>query len=971
MSRALRIKLLGSLQVKVGEDTAVFRTDAERTLLAYLAAHQGKPQRRDTLAGLLSPDRPDKEALTYLRNRLTRLRKVIGDDEANPPWLEIDRKQIALRNGRNIVVDVSQFEQHLTAVEAHAHRQLAGCPTCLARLEEAVELVDGELLAGLNFPSEPWQAWLLAQREHVQQRALEAMTWLREAMMVQGEWTAVLDIAQRQLNFEPWLEAAHRAMMLAQYQLGDRNAALAQFEQCQQLLWDELGVEPEEETNSLFATVKSAAALPTLPQPAAVPHNLPVQTGTFFGREAEQAQLLLRLVDPNYRLVTLVGTGGIGKTRLAIEVGGQVKMSFPDGVWFVPLEAIKGDAEQIKIAVGEAIGFGQDEKQLTGEQVLAILRDKQLLFIFDNSEVALEAIAFIPEWLRRAPHIAILATSREPLNFAAESVVMLDGLPVGEAEMNAAEALFAERGGMARSDFAVTAVNLPQVRHICQLVNGSPLAITLAATWVRRRSLPQIIKAIDQSLDFLSTRLRDVDPRHRSMRAVFETSWQMLSAEEMKVLAALAIFPASFTVAAAAEVAGATLFVLDALCDKSLVQQEQESERYALHSLVRQFAAQKLGDERTAVGRRFARYYFNYAKANQTDYARLQPEWRNLAEGIATAHSLAQWQQVLDFVAQLDEPWFNQIRFHDMRQGLQLGVEAAHHLQAQPARARLLLRLGQVDMEINEYEAADAHLAEAMRLMMHLEDSLGIANAKFFYGRIKLELGAAEEAQTLLNEARRIFQEEKNSPGVAKSLNILALFHLTYTSDLEAASRHLEKSVSYLRPLSPSATYVEALRYLGRVKGILGEHDQAEQCLREAANISLMLQDLGEHAAVLFERIILCRRQDQVDEALEFANACLEQFQKLGSLRWEALVKTQLAILHQAKQRLPLALSLFKESVAIFTELGDLYEQAYGHYYLYRLYAETENLEKSSEALQRARLLNAQINDPQLAERLT
>ena len=181
MNRTLKIQLLGSLQVKVGEDTAVFRTDAERVLLATLAAHQAIPQRRDTLAGLLSPDRPDKEALTYLRNRLTRLRKVIGDDTAVPPWLEIDRKQIALRAGDDIVIDVIQFEQCLETVEMHSHRQLAGCPPCLKRLETAVDLVRGELLAGLNFPSETWETWLTAQREHAKQRALEAMTLLRKA----------------------------------------------------------------------------------------------------------------------------------------------------------------------------------------------------------------------------------------------------------------------------------------------------------------------------------------------------------------------------------------------------------------------------------------------------------------------------------------------------------------------------------------------------------------------------------------------------------------------------------------------------------------------------------------------------------------------------------------------------------------------------------------------------------------------
>jgi len=968
MSRTLQIKLLGSLQVQVGGKTAVFRTDAQRVLLAYLAAHQGLPQRRDTLAGLLSPDRPDQEALTYLRNRLTRLRDALGDDAATPPWFDVDRKQITLRPGDDIVIDVIQFEQCLATVETHPHRQLAGCPTCLAQLETAVNLVRGELLAGLNFPSDTWEAWLVAQREHVQQRALAAMTLLRDALSERGEWTAVLDTAQRQLSLEPWLEAAHRAIMQAHYHLGDRNAALAQFEQCTQLLWDELGVEPETETQQLRQQIFDNALV--VPGGADIPHNLPLQTGLFWGRETEQAQLLQRLVDPNYRLITLVGTGGIGKTRLALEVGKRVKLSFPDGVWFVSLEAIKGGAEQIKIAVGEAIGLAQDGKQLTGEQVLAILRDKQMLLIFDNSEVALDDLAFIPEWLRRAPHIAILATSREPLNFQAESVISLAGLPTGETTMSAAEAMFAERGQMARDDFAVTANNLPEVRRICELVDGSPLGIALAAAWVRRRSLAQIVAEIGRSLDFLSTRLRDVDPRHRSMRAVFETSWQLLTLAEQAVLAALSVFPATLTAAAAARVAGATLFDLDLLCEKSLLQQQHEPERYEMHSLVRQFAADKLAARTPGVERVFVDHFYQFARQNQNDYAQLQPEWHNLLTAVRRAHARQLWSQTLDLVQALDEPWFRQIRFYEMREGLGLAVAAATALQDQPALARTLLRLGEIETELNDYAAAETHLAEAMRQLMQLEDSLGIAQGMYLNGRIKHEQAQDKEALAHFAEAKHIFEQEENWTGVARSLNLMALCRITYTTDFQTAQENLEQSVSIQRELPISSTYAEALRYLARVKGIFGEYEAAEACLVEAGTVSHALQDVGEYAAVLFDHTVLCRRQNQFDTGLRYGYECLDTFQKLGSLRWEGLVKMQLAILHQAKQNLEQALTLFRDSQQIFDELGDLYEQAYATYFLYKLYEEMGEIKQSRLAKHRAAQLNETLNDPQLHTRL-
>ena len=963
----LRINLLGAFQVSVGGKTAVFRTDALRVLLAYLAANQGVPQRRDTLAGLLSPDRPDKEALTYLRNRLARLRKAIGDETAVPPYLDIDRKQLALRTGDDIAIDVIQFEQHLQTVETHAHRQLAGCPTCMSHLQTAVSLIRGELLAGLNFPSDTWESWLLAQREHVHQRALDAMTLLREALIVKGEWTAVLDTAQRQLSIEPWLEAAYRAEMQAHYHLGDRDAALAQFKQCQQQLWDELGVEPDEETYQLRQQILDNALLFAALD---TPNNLLHPTGRFFGREAEKTQLLLQLVDPNYRLITLVGTGGIGKTRLSIEVGKQVQSSFPDGVWFVPLEAIKGGAEQIKIAVGEAAGLGQDGKQLTGEQVIAILRDKKMLLIFDNCEAVLDDIGFVSEWIKRAPQIAILATSREPLNFQAESVMMLDGLPTGAAEISVAEALFAERAQMARDDFAVTADNLPHVRHICDLVDGSPLGISLAAAWVRRRSLAQIIEGIGQSLDFLSSRLRDVDPRHRSVRAVFETSWQLLTPDEQDVLAALSVFPTTFTAVSAQHVTNATLFDLDLLCEKSLLQQQHEPERYVMHSLLRQFAADKLRARADEMNYSFVAHFYQFANQHQADYAALHPEWGNLLTAVTKAHALQSWQTVLDLVAVLDEPWFRQIRFQDMRLGLTMASEAAKTLQDQPALAQSLLRLGEIEVELNDYATAETHLNDATQLLMRLEDGLGIAQGMYLNGRIKNEQAKDDDALSLFVESKRIFAEEEDWLGVAKNLNLIAISHAKKYADFETAHQFLEESINLQKQFPKSSTYIETLRNLARVKAISENFVEAEMCLVEAAKVSQLQNDRGEYAAVLYEQAILSKRRTQFDDALSYGYKSLTAFKALGSLRWEGLIKTQLGLFHQAKQEPALAIALLKEALAIFDELGDVYEQAYAYYYLHHLYNEIGQMQQSEDAKSRALHINLELKDAQLQKRL-
>jgi tetratricopeptide (TPR) repeat protein len=661
----------------------------------------------------------------------------------------------------------------------------------------------------------------------------------------------------------------------------------------------------------------------------------------------------------------------MGKTRLAVEVGAQVKASFTDGVWFVSLEAMAGSAEQIKIAIGEAMGLGQANKQLTGEQVIAILRDKQLLLILDNCEVVLAELDFIPQWLKRAPHVAILATSREPLNFQAETVVALDGLPTGDMEMNVAENMFAERGQMARADFAVSAENLPQVRQICQLVDGSPLGIALAATWVRRRSLAQILDSIGGSLDFLSTRMRDIDPRHRSLRAVFETSWQLLATEEQEVLAALSVFPTTFTAEAAAHIAGGLLFDLDVLCEKSLLQQQQEGERYTMHSLVRQFAGEKLGERRKEVEWKFVGWYLENAGIHQQNYPQLQPEWHNFLEAIRKAHALQAWQMVLDFVAVLDEPWFRQIRFNDMREGLTLAVVAAGVLDDKQTLARSLLRLGEVALEQSQYMPAETHLNAALAQYMRLENGLGIAHTQYFLGRTKFEQAQDDEAYMLCAESKRIFAEEGDEGlGVAKNLNLLALWHIKKHRDFETAHEYLEKSVELQRPLPLSSNYVETLRHLARVEMMSKAYMPAENHLVEAADVSRQLNNVGEYAAVLYERLLLCKKCNQYDEALKFGYECLDNFKKLGSLRWEALIKTQLGVLHQTNKNFQQALGLLKEGLQIFVELEDTYEQAHSYHYLCVLYADMGEIEQSQYAKEQALLLNLELNDPLLTEQL-
>lgn len=245
-----------------------------------------------------------------------------------------------------------------------------------------------------------------------------------------------------------------------------------------------------------------------------------------------------------------------------------------------------------------------------------------------------------------------------------------------------------------------------------------------------------------------------------------------------------------------------------------------------------------------------------------------------------------------------------------------------------------------------------------------------MAAAKYWYGRITLE--KAQDAQTiaLCSESLHIFEEEGDPRGMAKNLNLLALSHIRKYRNFETGHDFLQRAVALQKGLPPTATTVESLRHLARVESIQQRFALAEAHLAEATQIAQQQNNVGEYAAVLYERLILCKKQGQWDAALQFGAESLENFKKFGSLRWEALLKTQLGLLHQAKQNYAEALPLLQDSLQLFLELDDIYEQAHAHFYLHKLHAAMSNTDQSQRAWQQANQLNLALQDPRLTERL-
>lgn len=367
------------------------------------------------------------------------------------------------------------------------------------------------------------------------------------------------------------------------------------------------------------------------PSPPAMPvlgprHNLPRQPTLFVGREPEIQELVGLLGEPDCRLLTLVGPGGIGKTRLAVEAARRKVEDYEHGVRFVALAPVSAP-EFLATAIADGLGLAFYDQHDPETLLVNYLREKRMLLVLDNFEHLVEGASFVSELLAQAPLLTILVTSREALNLWEEwtrpvrGMRYPDDLRETDLEPYSAVKLFLARARRVQSDLAWQAA-LPDIIRICQLVDGMPLGIELAATWLRVLTVPEIVHEIEQSFDFLATNMRNIAERHRSIRAVFDYSWQLLDEREQQVFRRLAIFQGGFDRPAAAAVAGAPLLALTNLVDKSLLYEGDthytdappDEGRYTIHELLKQYAQEKLHADEAEQARMAERHAVYYAQ---------------------------------------------------------------------------------------------------------------------------------------------------------------------------------------------------------------------------------------------------------------------------------------------------------------------------------------------------------------------
>ncbi len=600
-------------------------------LLAFLALEAGRAHSRETVMGLLWPELPEAKARNNLRVSLARLREWLGIVALPASSLKSTRTDIQFQLSEAVTTDVAAFQTRLAATESHVHSSRAHCADCQEWLSVAVENYRGPLLEGFFLSDCPaFEEWLFVWRERHHLQVMDVLEELADGLMEAGDFAEATVYTRRQLELDPLHDGAQqRLLRLLAYQ-GQHNAALAQYQVYENLMEDELGLAPDVALVQLVQQIRQRA----LPLPDDISpsvdrrHNLPENLTPFVGRETELSQLAERLANPAYRLITLAGPGGIGKTRLAVEAARTHLHHFADGAYFVPLAGV-ASAYDVPAAIVEAIGLSFSGSEPPAQQIVRLLSNKNVLLIVDNLEHLMGSAPLLLDIVKKAPDVVLLVTSRERLNLEIEDLFRLEGLPYPTdthdktAGGYAAVRLFADRAHRLNKQFSLHGETLQHVVRICQVVEGLPLGLELAATWSRDLGVGELADALTGNADLLQTDLRDVDPRHQSIHTVFDFSWRLLSAREQVILPLLTLFRGSFSGQAAAEIMGADALTLTQLRYKSLIR-GAGARRYSLHELLRQMAAGKLTARSDGYQARFSDYYFRWLRREAPQLRKLE-----------------------------------------------------------------------------------------------------------------------------------------------------------------------------------------------------------------------------------------------------------------------------------------------------------------------------------------------------------
>jgi predicted ATPase/DNA-binding SARP family transcriptional activator len=591
-------------------------------LLAYLAVseleHPQERRTRESLSTLFWSDYIESKALTNLRHTLWEVTKFIGEG-----WILAEHESLSLHPDADLKLDVAQFRSLCTDASRESEPALR-----IPMLTAATRLYRGDFLAGFALKDAAgFNEWAFLKSEQLRGEMTAALDRLVEDYCATAQAESALPYARRLISLDPLNEAAHRQLMRVHALTDQPAAAIQQYQVLEGLLRKELNLDPQPETRELYRKIRKGELKHIDTRTSSPPHNLPLQLTTFIGRDKERDEIGRLLL--HHRLVTLIGMGGIGKTRLSVETGGHLLNRYPEGVWFIPLESLT-DEKMLIQTVASYLGIVKLPDQAILDTLIHTLRSKRMLIILDNCEHVLEACsALVETLLKNCPDVRVLATSRDSLRLEGEAFYQVPALAIPKKrdvrsvdELTHTESvrLFAERATLVLSGFEVTKENAGTIVDICQRLDGIPLAIELAAAQVDMFQVEEILGQLNRSFDLLVSSKRSVSQRHQTLRASIDWGWNLLTDSEQVFMRRLSVFAGGWTLPAAQAVCDdRSLELTSALVRKSLVVAHRETgheTRYDFHEIIRNYAWEKLlaAGEEEMIRDRHLDYFLNLAR---------------------------------------------------------------------------------------------------------------------------------------------------------------------------------------------------------------------------------------------------------------------------------------------------------------------------------------------------------------------
>jgi len=679
-----------------------------------------------------------------------------------------------------------------------------------------------------------------------------------------------------------------------------------------------------------------------------VRHNLPVQTSSFVGREQDLAAVAKMLAAG--RLVSLLGPGGTGKTRLSYQVAAESVSDFPGGIWVTELAPV---LEQVAVALAvlASLGLREEPGHEPTETVVAHLRDRQALVILDNCEQVIAGAAELTQiLLERCPALRVLVTSREALHLPGEAVYQVPGLSLPPADLPDylealadadAVRLFVTRAVDVRSEFALTAGNAEDIAAICSRLDGLPLAIELAASWARSLSPAQINERLSSALDLLSHGARGAQARQATLRGAIDWSYRLLDEAEQVLFQRLAVFVGGWQLEAAEEVCsgdrldhGDVLDTLDALVDKSLVavaEDDKGRSRYRLLDTIGAYATECLTEagEADPVADRHSAWCASLApSAPETPqgslaeadwFDRLESDHLNLLAALEHLRRRGDPEE-LELAAGLGYFW--QIRGHWRLARNQLNVTLATAPEAVPARARLLLGLGQVAINLGDYPQAQAHLSEALAIARELCDRVIEGHCVGRLGSLAARLGDYPEATARYQEALALARDtgDRSREGTwVGSLGSVA----NSLGDYKQARARYQEALAIAHEVGDRSSEGTWVGSLGLVAINLGDYTEARVRAQAALAIARELGDRSREAYWLATMGSVAINQGHVSEARACFQEALALARDLGDRGSEGHWVGDLGTVATSRGDYPEARARYQEALAIARDLGD------------------------------------------------